>query len=100
MAINELHYNGYVAEIMFSEIAVTDNQVIFTDDADDENDIIRILTPDIYESEFLGNVYYFGYIFNQNASRHDRTTVLKWMKDDDFSGISESAVRKFIDRPH
>jgi hypothetical protein len=73
-------------------------EVVYDENSDSVTDVINCINPDIYESEFLGNVYYFGYTFNDNASRKDRTTILKWLKNIDNSGISNRQLEQFINR--
>lgn len=72
--------------------------VVYDNRHDNDTDVIKCLNPDIYISEFLGNVYYFGYTFNDDASRKDRTNVIHWLKNIDSCGISENQLTQFIDR--
>ena len=34
---------------------------------DSQSDIINLMAPEIYEAEFIGNVYYFGYKFKDSV---------------------------------
>lgn len=85
--------------LLYDGISIENDSVVYNDSEDNRNDILNILSPDIYKSEFQGSVYYFGYRFNDSASRKDRTTVLKWLKNIDGNGIDEKTLRKFIDKP-
>jgi hypothetical protein len=86
-------------QLIYDGISIENDKIVYNDNKDNENDIINLISPDIYESEFGGNIYYFGYTFNVNASRKDRTTILKWIKNLDGNGIDETTLRKFIDKP-
>lgn len=85
--------------LLYDGISIENDSVVYNDSEDNRNDILNILAPDIYKSEFQGSVYYFGYRFNDSTSRKDRTTVLKWLKNIDGNGIDEKTLRKFIDKP-
>lgn len=86
-------------KLLYDGLSVENDEVVVNFDSDNPNDIMNILEPDIYVSNFGGNVYYFGYTFNSSASRKERTTILKWLKNIDGSGIDEKTLRKFIDKP-
>ena len=40
-------------------ISIINNQIIYNTDGDSENDIMNIVYPDIYNSEFLGKYILF-----------------------------------------
>lgn len=86
-------------KLLYDGLSIENNKVVYNSDKDNPNDVMNILSPDIYESEFGGNIYYFGYTFNSNASRKDRTTIIHWLKNLDNEGIDETALIKFIDKP-
>lgn len=86
-------------KLLYDGLSIENNEVVVNFDLDNPNDLMNILEPDIYVSDFGGNVYYFGYTFNDFASRKERTTILKWLKNIDGSGIDEKTLRKFIDKP-
>lgn len=86
-------------KLIYDGISVKNDSVVYNDNKDDNSDIMNILEPDIYKSEFNGNIYYFGYIFKDSASRKDRTTIIKWLKNIDGCGIDETTLKKFIDKP-
>ena len=85
--------------ILNDGISIINDKIVIDFDHDAETDILNILQPEIYKSEFLGNIYYFGYIFKDNASRHDRTIILKWLKNLDNNGIDNKSLRRLIDKP-
>ena len=81
-------------------ISIIDNNIIYNDITDEENDIMNVVYPDIYNSEFLGNVYYFGYRFNDNASRQNRTAIIHWLKGlNKEKSIDSENLSKFIRKP-
>ena len=86
-------------KLIYDGISIENDSVQYNDTADSENDIMNIVEPDIYKSEFDGNTYYFGYTFKDSASRKDRTTIIKWLKNINGYGIDETTLRKFIDKP-
>lgn len=88
-----------IKRILNNGISIINNEIVIDFDHDAETDILNILQPEIYESEFLGNIYYFGYKFKDNASRHDRTIILKWLKNLDNNGIDNRSLRRLIDKP-
>ena len=86
-------------KLIYEGLSIENGKVIYNSEKDNPNDIMNILNPDIYESEFGGNIYCFGYSFNNNASRKDRTTIIHWLKNLDNEGIDEGTLIKFIDKP-
>lgn len=88
--IKKLHTEG---------LSIKDDKVIVCNTQDSENDLMNLLDTDIYESNFLDNIYYFGYKFNSNASRKDRTTIIKWLKGLGSNNIDDITLRQFIRRP-
>ena len=88
-----------IKRILNDGISIINDEIVVDFDHDAETDILNILQPEIYKSEFLGNIYYFGYKFKDNASRHDRTIVLKWLKNLDNNGVDNKSLRRFIDKP-
>ena len=80
-------------------ISVQNGKVIMNTNNDNPEDIINILHSSIYKSDFEGNTYYFGYVFNPSTSRADRTTVIRWLKGLSEDIIDDNSLRKFIRRP-
>ena len=89
----------YIIELINEGISIIDNKVVLNTNVDSENDIMNIVYPDIYNSTFLNNVYYFGYKFNDKASRKDRTIIIHWLKGLDKNNIDNESLKKFIDKP-
>lgn len=90
MIIKKLHTEG---------LSIENDRVVICNTQDSENDLMNLLSTDIYESDFLDNTYYFGYKFNSNASRKDRTTIIKWLKGLGTDNIDDITLRQFIRKP-
>lgn len=80
-------------------ISIVNGNIQYNTRSDSNSDILNTVYPIIYKSNFLGNVYYFGYKFRDNAGRHDRSTVIRWLKNLDSDGIDERSLRQFIRKP-
>jgi hypothetical protein len=88
-----------MVELIKDGISIENDKVILNTDSDLDNDIMNIIYPDIYKSDFGGNTYYFGYRFNDSANRKDRTTLIHWLKGIGDDIIDDSSLRKFIRKP-
>ena len=88
-----------MVELIKDGISIENDKVILNTDNDLDNDIMNIIYPDIYKSDFGGNIYYFGYRFNDSANRKDRTTIIHWLKGIGDDIIDDSSLRKFIRKP-
>ena len=88
-----------IRKLLNDGISIQDGNIILDTDRDTENDIMNYVYPDIYESNFANNCYYFGYRFNDNTNKHDRTTILHWLKNIDGNGIDNKSLQRFIDKP-
>lgn len=88
--IKKLHTEG---------LSIKNDKVIVCNAQDSESDLMNLLDTDIYESNFLNNTYYFGYKFNSNASRKDRTIIIKWLKGLGSDNIDDITLRQFIRKP-
>lgn len=80
-------------------ISIVNDEVTMNINADSSNDILNLLEVDIYKTEFLGNIYYFGYRFKDSASRKDRTTIIKWLKGLSTNSIDNKSLQQFIQKP-
>ena len=67
--------------------------------SDKSDDIIEVVSPTNYQSEILGNVYWFGYGFTDNASSMIRTQFTRWIKGLDNIKPTEGELRRFIEKP-
>lgn len=47
---------------------------------DNVTDLLDLTKEEIYESDFKGHIYKFGYAFKKDISSKDRTEVIKWIK--------------------
>lgn len=89
-----------MVKIFKEGISILDDKIIYRTDIDSSNDILNVVYPDIYSSEFLGNVYYFGYRFNDSSSRKDRTLIINWLKGINKNDcIDNNNLSKFIQKP-
>ena len=86
-------------ELILDGISVCDGTILYNTDSDCATDIMNTVYPTIYKSTFSGNVYYFGYKFTDNASRQNRTAVIRWLKNLDNNGIDNKSLRNFIQKP-
>lgn len=80
-------------------ISIIDGHIVYNTAADSENDIMHTVTPDIYESRFFDNTYYFGYTFRPEASGKNRTAVIHWLKGIGEQQIEQKALTEFIAKP-
>lgn len=88
-------------KIIKEGISIIDNKIVYNtnNDNDNDSDIMNVVYPDIYNSVFADNVYYFGYRFNDSASRKDRTTIIHWLKGIGKEIIDNESLKRFIDKP-
>ena len=66
---------------------------------DDADDIIKLKMPQIYQSEFKGNVYYFGYKFEDDVPSRDRSRFIYWIKGLSDNKPTEYQYREIISKP-
>ena len=64
-----------------------------------DNDIIDIAIPQIKQSKFDNNIYFFGYKFKEDVSSKIRTKFIHWIKGLDESKPDESTVENLIALP-
>ena len=65
-------------------IRKTDKGYVIDFNHNNVDDIIEIVTPQLYSSSILDNTYWFGYKFKDEVSSKERAEFLKWIK-----GLSE-----------
>lgn len=64
---------------------------------DYKSDLINsVISSELYFSKFRDNAYYFGYSFNESASRNDRARFIEWLKT---QAKITNQIREFINRP-
>ena len=66
---------------------------------DSKSDIINLMTPEIYEAEFLGNVYYFGYKFKDSVPSKIRSDFIHWLKGLKETKPTDYQYREIIAKP-
>lgn len=86
-------------QLIYDGLSIQGSAVVYEPEYDSNTDIMNTVQPDIYKSEFGGNIYYFGYTFKNTSSRKDRTTIIHWIKGIECDGINDSALKRFIDKP-
>lgn len=67
------------------------------DDFDD--DIVRAVISELHESRIFGNVYWFGYKFEDSVPSNVRTHFTRWVKGLEEDKPSEVELRQFIEQP-
>lgn len=85
--------------ILNDGISIENGKITLNTDIDSPNDIINFVHPEIYKSNFGGNIYYFGYTFNDHIGRKDRTAIIRWLKGIGEDVIDNNSLRKFIRKP-
>ena len=66
---------------------------------DSKSDIINLMAPEIYEAEFLGNVYYFGYKFKDSVSSKIRSDFIHWLEGLKVTKPTDYQYREIIAKP-
>ena len=66
---------------------------------DSKSDIINLMAPEIYEAEFLGNVYYFGYKFKDSVPSKIRSDFIHWLKGLKETKPTDYQYREIIAKP-
>lgn len=66
---------------------------------DSQSDIINLMAPEIYEAEFLGNVYYFGYKFKDSVPSKIRSDFIHWLKGLKETKPTDYQYREIIAKP-
>ena len=66
---------------------------------DSKSDIINLMAPEIYEAEFLGNVYYFGYKFKDSVPSKIRSDFIHWLNGLKETKPTDCQYREIIAKP-
>ena len=77
------------------------NSYLIDFNIDNKEDIIKLKGPDIYASELMSNVYWFGYSFDESVSRASRTKFINWLKglDSSIPAPTEGQYERLISKP-
>lgn len=67
--------------------------------ADKHKDIVKLIFPQLYKIEILGNIYWFGYKFVDDVPSNIRAKFTRWIKGLEEDKPTESELRQFIERP-
>lgn len=76
-----------------------ENTFSFDFDHDSDADVINLVGPKIYKSNFSDNIYYFGYKFADTASSRTRSEFIRALKSSQRLQISASDFNYFLNRP-
>lgn len=83
-----------------SGVRVDDNNdFIFDYDYDLPSDLIDIIPPQLYQSNFNNHVYWFGYKFNNEVDSKQRTAFINYIKGLSKEKISDFELKRFIEMP-
>ena len=85
-------------KLIYDGLSIDGDKVVYNSNSDSDSDIMNTIEPEIYKSEFGGNVYYFGYAFKDSTSRKDRTTIIRWIKGLGQDVADSSSVKNMIDK--
>lgn len=88
-----------VYKILNDGISIENDNIILNTNNDLDTDIIHIMHPEIYKSEFIGNTYHFGYRFEDSTSRKHRSMVIKWLKGLGSNTIDNKSLQKLVRKP-
>lgn len=86
--------------LIYSGVSVTeDGKFHFDYFSNSASDLIDVIEPQLYTSIHGNKLYRFGYRFNSNSSRGDRTRFLHFLKGIGDYVIDEAELERFISRP-
>ena len=91
--------NRGLENILSEGVRETSSGFIIDFTSDRHNDIVKITKPTLYQTELFGNVYWFGYRFEDSADSRSRAKFTRWIKGLSDDKPSETELRQFIERP-
>lgn len=80
-------------------IQFKNSQYQFNYESNESNDIIELVSPQLYESNIRNNLYWFGYKFNSDVSSKVRSQFIKDLKGIGEHNLSNSQIKKLIEAP-
>ena len=80
-------------------IQFKNGQYQFNYQSNESNDIIELVSPQLYESNIRNNLYWFGYKFNSDVSSKVRSQFIKDLKGIGEHNLSNSQIKKLIEAP-
>lgn len=98
MRIVKITNNG-VEHILLEGARETDGGFIVDFTLDRNEDVIKVTGPTLYQTELFGNVYWFGYRFEDTSDSKTRTRFTRWIKGLLEDKPTETELRQFIERP-
>lgn len=82
-----------------SGIRVNNGNFVFDYTYNYPDDIIHIVSPQLYRSEHGNHIYWFGYKFNSQVSSKTRTKFINYIKGIGENKISDKELRRLIELP-
>lgn len=86
-------------KLAYAGVRKTEDSFEIDYDIEYSDDIISMMSPQIYKSSHYGNVYYFGYKFNDTAHSPIRNAFVNYIKGVGDNIISQKELVDFISRP-
>lgn len=80
-------------------IREVEGRYIFDYEKDEYRDLINLRGPEIYKDKIFNNVYWFGYKFNEDVSRKERSEFINYLKDLLDIKPSNKELERFINKP-
>lgn len=80
-------------------VKISNSDFVFDYTKDDNADLIHLTTSVLYKSTFDENVYYFGYVFSNEANSKQRSDFINFIKGYGDNKIKPVELKRFIDRP-
>lgn len=86
--------------LIYSGIRVDDfGRYVYDETHNLPTDIIDLVEPQLFESSVNNNTYWFGYTFNSNCDKNDRSKFINYIKGIGDNCISEEELEKLMIRP-
>ena len=71
----------------------------FNYDKNNFSDIVNLVEPQLYESTYKNEIYWFGYQFNRDISSKIRSKFIKDLKGIGDNNLTDNQLINFIERP-
>lgn len=85
--------------IIYSGIRSNDSGYAYDYTTNTPDDIIHLVSPQIYRSSIRNSIYWFGYRFNDNVSSKDRSEFIHYIKGLTNPRISDDELNHLIEAP-
>lgn len=96
-----MEFKRLALEDLNEGVRVKDQDFIFDYNEDKYEDIVNLIdAPAIYQDKIFNNVYWFGYKFNENSSREERSQFINYIKGlSNNTQIDQKELERFINKP-